>query len=167
MFLHDSSTSSSLNRIFSIIFPPVISVKEIKGDKRLLHFFLSSIPQETRIHCNSKSVGTALLSMSWSIAAWPVAWNYIESLNYEGWERSLWLSSPTVNPPPPCPLTMTLRATSTPFFSSSRDGDTTFSVGSLFQCLTILSKKEFFLISNLNPPTLVQFKAIASRPKEY
>ncbi|KAK4823315.1 hypothetical protein QYF61_000917 [Mycteria americana] len=33
-----------------------------------------------------------------------------------------------------------------------RDGDSTTSLGSLFQCLTTVSVKEFFLISNLNLP---------------
>lgn len=36
------------------------------------------------------------------------------------------------------------------FFNTSRDGDSTTALGSLFQCLTTLSKKKFFLIANLN-----------------
>ncbi|XP_068267934.1 protein EOLA1-like [Nyctibius grandis] len=35
---------------------------------------------------------------------------------------------------------------------SAADGDSTTSLGSLFQCLTTLSRKKFFLISNLNLP---------------
>ena len=38
------------------------------------------------------------------------------------------------------------------FFNTSRDGDSTTSLGSLFQCFTTLSVKKFFLISNLNLP---------------
>ncbi|KAK4810608.1 hypothetical protein QYF61_007345 [Mycteria americana] len=34
----------------------------------------------------------------------------------------------------------------------TRDGDSTTSLGSLFQCLTTLSVKKFSLISNLNLP---------------
>ena len=41
---------------------------------------------------------------------------------------------------------------STHFFNISRDGDSTTSLDSLFQCLTTLSVKKFFLISNLNLP---------------
>ena len=37
-------------------------------------------------------------------------------------------------------------------FKHIRDGDSTTSLGSLFQCLTTLSVKKFFLISNLNLP---------------
>ncbi|KAK4824542.1 LOW QUALITY PROTEIN: hypothetical protein QYF61_016146, partial [Mycteria americana] len=45
---------------------------------------------------------------------------------------------------------MSRSATSTRFLNSFRDGDSTTSLGSLFQCLTTLSVKKFFLISNLN-----------------
>ncbi|KAK4814524.1 hypothetical protein QYF61_021625 [Mycteria americana] len=45
---------------------------------------------------------------------------------------------------------MSQSATSTRFLNSSRDGDSTTSLGSLFQCLMTLSVKKFFLISNLN-----------------
>jgi len=38
------------------------------------------------------------------------------------------------------------------FLITSRDGDSTTSLGSLFQCFTTLSVKKFFLISNLNLP---------------
>jgi len=34
--------------------------------------------------------------------------------------------------------------------NASRDGDSNTSLGSPFQCLTTLSEKKFFLISNLN-----------------
>jgi len=38
------------------------------------------------------------------------------------------------------------------FLNTSRDGDSTTSPGSLFQCLTALSVKNFFLISDLHLP---------------
>jgi len=38
------------------------------------------------------------------------------------------------------------------FFNTSRDGDSSTALGSLVQCLTALSVKKFFLISNLNLP---------------
>ena len=41
---------------------------------------------------------------------------------------------------------------STCFLNTSRDGDSTTSLGSLFQCLTTLSVKKFFLIYSLNLP---------------
>jgi len=43
-------------------------------------------------------------------------------------------------------------ATFTRFFNPSRDGDSPTALGSLFQCLTTLSGKKFFLIFNLNLP---------------
>jgi len=36
--------------------------------------------------------------------------------------------------------------------NASRDGDTTIYLGSLFQCLTTLSDKKLFPVSNLNFP---------------
>ena len=47
---------------------------------------------------------------------------------------------------------MSRSATSTCFLNTSRHGDSTTSQNSLFQCLTTLSVKKFFLISNLNLP---------------
>ena len=47
---------------------------------------------------------------------------------------------------------MSCSATSTGFLNTSRDGNSTTSLSSLFQCLTTLSVKKFFLISNLNLP---------------
>jgi len=38
--------------------------------------------------------------------------------------------SPTTRPPPPCPLTTSFSATSTQFSNTSRDGDSTTSMGS-------------------------------------
>ena len=66
----------------------------------------------------------------------------IESLRLE---RSTKIPKP--NPPLPCPLTTSLCATSAPFWNTCRDGD---SPTSLCQCLTTLSDKKLFLISNLN-----------------
>jgi len=54
------------------------------------------------------------------------------------------------HPSPPCPLTVSLSATFPYFLNTSRDSDSPTSLGSLFQCLTTLSKKNFFLSSNLN-----------------
>ena len=47
---------------------------------------------------------------------------------------------------------MSLSTTSKQFLNTSRDGNSTTSLGTLFQCLTTLSVKTFFLISNLNLP---------------
>ena len=47
---------------------------------------------------------------------------------------------------------MSLSTTSTLSLSTSRNGDSTISLGSLFQYFTTLSEKKFFLISNLNLP---------------
>jgi len=47
---------------------------------------------------------------------------------------------------------MSQSATSICFLNPSRDGDSTTALGSLFQCLTSLSLKKFFLISSLNLP---------------
>ncbi|KAK4828289.1 hypothetical protein QYF61_024954 [Mycteria americana] len=47
---------------------------------------------------------------------------------------------------------MSLSTMSTRPLNTSRDGDSTTSLGSLFQCLTTLLVKKFFLISNLNFP---------------
>ena len=54
------------------------------------------------------------------------------SLNHYGWKRPLRSSSPTINPTPPCPLTTSLSATCTLFLKTSREGDSTTSLGSLF-----------------------------------
>ena len=42
--------------------------------------------------------------------------------------------------------------TSRQFLNTSRNGDSSTSLGSLFQCSSPLSEKKFFLISNLNLP---------------
>jgi len=58
---------------------------------------------------------------------------------------------------------MSLSTRPTCYLNTSRDGDSTTSLGSLFQCLTTLSVKKFFLISNLKLP-LVQLEVISSCP---
>jgi len=47
---------------------------------------------------------------------------------------------------------MSLNETLTLSLNTSRDGDSTTSLGSLFHYLTILSENNFFLIFNLNLP---------------
>ena len=47
---------------------------------------------------------------------------------------------------------MSWSTTSTYFLNTSREGDSTTSLGNLFQCLITLSVQKFFLISNLNLP---------------
>jgi len=59
--------------------------------------------------------------------------------------------SPAVNPFPPCPLTLTLRAVSPRFLNTSRDGDSTTSLGSLCQCLTTFRIETF---PNIQPEPL-------------
>ena len=66
-------------------------------------------------------------------------------------KRPLRPPSPTQRTPP-CPLTMALSARSPWFLNTSREGDCATSLGSPFQCLTTLSEKKCFLISNLNLP---------------
>jgi len=50
--------------------------------------------------------------------------------------------------------TRLLRALSNLAVNVSRDGASTASLGNLFQCFTSLTVKNFFLISNLNLPSL-------------
>jgi len=54
----------------------------------------------------------------------------------------------TTMPTKPCPKVPHLHI----FLNTSSDGGSTTSLCSLFQCLTALSGKKFFLISNLNDP---------------
>jgi len=68
----------------------------------------------------------------------------LNTWNHKGWKRPLRPFSPTISPSPLCPLTMSLCATSTQFMNTSRDGDSTTSLGSLFQYLTALSENNFF-----------------------
>ena len=61
-------------------------------------------------------------------------------------------SSPTVNQRLWTLWAMSLSATSTLFSNTSRDGDSTASLGRLCHCLTTLLEKKFFLIFNPNLP---------------
>ena len=72
-----------------------------------------------------------------------------ESLRLEKTSKILY---PNHHPITSCPLPMSLSATSTWFLNTSRDGDSTTLLGSLFKCVTILSKNKFSQISNLNFP---------------
>jgi len=69
-----------------------------------------------------------------------------------GWKRPLRSSSPTIHPTTPGLLYHILKYHIYMFLNTSRDSDSTTSLGSLFQCLTTLSIKKFFQISNLNLP---------------
>ena len=77
-----------------------------------------------------------------------------ESQNHLGWNIPLRSSSPTFNlalPSPP--LNHVHKHTIYTFFlKTSREGDSTTSLGSLFQYLTSLSVKNFLLIPKLNLP---------------
>jgi len=53
-------------------------------------------------------------------------------------------------PIPLMPTDHVLSATLTQFLDFPRDGDSTISLGSLFQCITTFSENKFFLISNQN-----------------
>ena len=57
---------------------------------------------------------------------------------------------------------MSQSATSTRFLNPSRDGDSTTALGSLFQCLTTLSKEIFPNIQS--KPPLMQLEAVSSHP---
>ena len=65
-------------------------------------------------------------------------------------EKTSKATKSTPNPLPPWPLTMSLSATSQWFLNTSRDSDSTTSLGSLSQCITTLPEKKLFLTSNLN-----------------
>jgi len=75
---------------------------------------------------------------------------FIESWNHKGWKRPLRSPTPTANPSPPCPLTTSLSATSTRFFSTSRDGGCgdnsgdTYDSGGRKMTLPAIFKSSFF-----------------------
>ena len=70
------------------------------------------------------------------------------------------------NPPPPCPLTTSLSATSPWLLNISRDGDFTTSLGN--QCSTTVSKEKLFLISKLNIHFLIALvQAQQAPPSQY
>ena len=80
----------------------------------------------------------------------------METYNGLGWKGPQWSSS--FNPPAMCRVTnhqtRLPRATSSLALNASRDGASTATLGSLFQCITTLCVKNFLLISNLNLPCL-------------
>ena len=76
------------------------------------------------------------------------AWNLRIILSL-GLERPVSSCGPTISSRLWPLYTMSLSASSTHFLNTSMDSDSTTSLGS--QCLTALSEKKFFLISNLNP----------------
>ena len=63
----------------------------------------------------------------------------IELYNQQGWKRPLRSSNPTIHLPPI--LLTEQRPASKCFLNTSRDGHSTTSLGSPFQCLTTLSEK--------------------------
>ena len=67
-------------------------------------------------------------------------------------EKASKITQSNQQPITPCPLPMALSATSTRLWNTSKDGDSTTSLGSLCHCLTALAEKKFSLISNLNLP---------------
>jgi len=64
--------------------------------------------------------------------------------------------------------TRLLKAPSSLALNTAREGAATASLGNLFQCLTALITKYFFLISDLNPPYFIlkplKFKALFQPP---
>jgi len=69
-----------------------------------------------------------------------------DSENPEGWKRPLRPSSPNVNPTPPCLLNCVPKGHIYTFLNTSRDGDSTTSPGSLFQCLTTLAVRKLVVV---------------------
>jgi len=71
--------------------------------------------------------------------------------SHQRWKRPPRSSSPTVHQRPMfLHEIMSFTTTSKCFLNISRDGATTTSLGSPFQCLITLLEKKFLLISNLN-----------------
>lgn len=73
-------------------------------------------------------------------------WRILESQNQLGWEKPS--KSPVINPvlpSPQCP-----QVSHSHVWNTSRDGDPTASLGTLFQCLTTFLVKKLFLLSNIN-----------------
>jgi len=81
----------------------------------------------------------------------------IKSLRLEG------PYSPTSSPSPPCPLMMSLSATSTQLLNTSRDNDSTTFLDSLCHCLTAPCKNNFF--PNIQfEPSQAKLEVIPSHP---
>ena len=71
---------------------------------------------------------------SWqNISRYRFWYRTIESRNHYSWKRPLRSFHPTVNPSPPCPLTISLSALSPHFLNTWGDGEPTTYPGSLFQ----------------------------------
>jgi len=65
-------------------------------------------------------------------------------------EKTSQITKSKCHPPIPTMLTNPIPEHTSPhLLGTSRDGDSTISPGSLCQCLTTLSEKKLFLISNL------------------
>jgi len=64
-------------------------------------------------------------------------------------EKTSKINQSNPSPSPTVPTDTSLRATSPLFWNTSRDGDSTISLGSLWQCLTVLLEKKLPLTSNL------------------
>jgi len=67
----------------------------------------------------------------------------------DGTLKAIWFNSPAMKRDTYSYIRV-LRAPSSLTLSASRDGASTTSLGNLFQCLTTLTVKDFFLISSLN-----------------
>ena len=83
-----------------------------------------------------------------STQIWRLEWSIIESFRLK---KTFDIMHPTINltlPSPP--LSHVPKCHIYSLLNTSRDGDSTTSLGSLFQGLITLSVKNFFLISNLN-----------------
>ena len=78
--------------------------------------------------------------------------SFINSYNHLGWKRSLRYLVQLSTHHQYHPLTVPLSTTSPQLLNTSRDGDSTTSLGGLFHCPTSLSENKCFLISNLNLP---------------
>ena len=77
----------------------------------------------------------------------------LKSQNHLGWKGPWRSSSPTVNLALAVSnYTVSPSAMSTLLLNTSRDGDSTTSLGSPFQCPTTHPGKKYFLISSLNLP---------------
>ena len=97
------------------------------------YFWSLFMPQAPNLGCLSGSFWELLpISERWSIACSQITC-VTESLRLEKTSK---ITQSNPSPPPTCPLTTSLSATSPHFLSTSRDGDPTASLDSLHQCIT-------------------------------
>lgn len=82
---------------------------------------------------------------TWNYLQWPLL--KLQNLGSKIRQRS---PCPVVNSCPPCPVTVSLTATSPCFLKASRNGDIPISPSSLCQYITTLLERKFVLISNRN-----------------